>query len=155
MKTYIIRSVKYFIALCVLYVLCVSLMKQSQLTYGEYLQLMFATWRGYALVGVTVLLALTYPYFGFIKREVDANFEEDRSQIISAFSVNGFDLIEETQGKMVFRASGLKRITMLFEDKIEVEENGATILMSGLRREAVKVILRMNTYITNKRRANA
>lgn len=81
MKRYLIRSLKYFAALCVL---CMAIMAlnlttgMASLSLEETLYVMFHTPRGLLLPAVIVLLAAFYPRFGFIVRRVEGDVEEHR-----------------------------------------------------------------------------
>lgn len=157
MKRYVIRSIKYLLALCVLYVVIVFLSCKSSsypISFGEYLSLLLNSTKGYILIVATILLAAFYPLFGYVNREVEASIEKDSEQIINAFSSYGFILKSNASGRMVFRASGLDRLTMLFEDEITVIEKGNSVLISGLRRKAVKIALRLDGYMYHKNIGN-
>lgn len=153
---YFIRSVKYFAALCVLYWALVWLSASTSafpITNMQYLQLMFSTWRGWMLIVATVLLAATYPRFGFVTKRVECCIDHDREQIENAFRIGGYELKSQTDDEMTFRAtSPLNRLTMLFEDEIKVKQWAGWVEISGLRRTTVKIAMRLDSYITNKRR---
>ena len=53
-----------------------------------------------------------------------------------------------------FRASGLQRLTLLFEDDVTVEQQGEQIVISGHRRTVVRAVIRLEGYLVNKRRGN-
>ncbi|MBQ0080154.1 MAG: hypothetical protein KBS95_01195 [Alistipes sp.] len=157
MKRYIIRSVKYLLALCVLYVTIVYLSCKTSsypISFTEYLSLLLSTTKGHILVAATILLSAFYPYFGYVKREVEASLNSDSEQIIRAFSSYGFCLVEQSDKHMVFRATGLDRLTMLFEDEISVTPKNGGVLISGLRRKAVKIAIRLEGYMYHKNLSN-
>lgn len=65
---YLIRSVKYFIALCVLYLIIMALMlltNTSVLTPSETFSALVRSTRGQVLIVAVVLLSALYPKFGF------------------------------------------------------------------------------------------
>ena len=69
---YLIRSVKYFIALCVLYLIIMALMlltNTSVLTPSETFSALVRSTRGQVLIVAVVLLSALYPKFGFIRRQ--------------------------------------------------------------------------------------
>ena len=72
MKRYLIRSLKYFVALCVLCagIMALNRMMGSALDIRQTLYVMFHTTRGMLLPAVIVVLAALYPKFGFIVRKV-------------------------------------------------------------------------------------
>ena len=123
MKRYLIRSLKYFAALCVL---CMAIMAlnlttgMASLSLEETLYVMFHTPRGLLLPAVIVLLAAFYPRFGFIVRRVEGDVEEHREQIVNAFRSAGFELRREEDDALFFRAKGpLHRLLLLGEDEAQ------------------------------------
>ena len=156
MKRYFIRSVKYLIALVVLYVGLMAVMHYSQhspITFAQRWQLMFEQWNGWGMVIVSILLAATYPFFGYTKRSFEGDIVADREQLNTAAKFVGLELVSESGNELLYRAKGLRRVTMLFEDDIVVRQNGTQLEVEGLRRVAVRFAFDVERYITNKRRA--
>ena len=151
MKRYLIRSLKYFAALCVL---CMAIMAlnlttgMASLSLEETLYVMFHTPRGLLLPAVIVLLAAFYPRFGFIVRRVEGDVEEHREQIVNAFRSAGFELRREEDDALFFRAKGpLHRLLLLGEDEIKVSQYGQWIELEGIRRGVARVIYRLDSHI--------
>ena len=151
MKRYLIRSLKYFAALCVL---CMAIMAlnlttgMASLSLEETLYVMFHTPRGLMLPAVIVLLAAFYPLFGFIVRRVEGDVEEHREQIVNAFRSAGFELRREEDDALFFRAKGpLHRLLLLGEDEIKVSQYGQWIELEGIRRGVARVIYRLDSHI--------
>lgn len=148
---YLIRSLKYFVALCVLCVIMMGLMLltgTSQLTAEETIYLMFHSDR-FVLLGVAmVVLAAAYPRFGFITRRVEGDVEQHRTQINNALHTAGFRLVKEEDGVLYFRGDGvLKRLSLLFEDEISVRQYGQWIEIEGIRRGVAKAWYLLDSYI--------
>ncbi|MBR1994647.1 MAG: hypothetical protein IJ990_03805 [Alistipes sp.] len=156
---YLIRSVKYFCAMCVLCVvlmLAMLLTGTSQLTAEETIYLMFHSDRFLLLGLAVVILSATYPRFGFIKREVEGDVAGHRQQIDTAFQAAGFRFVREEQGKLIYRGEGLmRRLTLLFEDEICVSQQGKMIQIEGIRRGVARVVYRLDSYIQMVRRDEA
>lgn len=79
---YLIRSVKYFIALCVLYLIIMALMlltNTSVLTPSETFSALVHSTRGQVLIVAVVLLSALYPKFGFIRRQEIGSPQEPRA----------------------------------------------------------------------------
>ena len=155
MKKYFIRSVKYLVALVVLYVGLMAVMHYSQhspITFAQRWQLMFQQWNGWGMVVVSILLAATYPFFGYTKRSFEGSILTDREQLDTAARFVGLELVSASEGELLYRAKGLRRVTMLFEDDIIVRQNGTQVEVEGLRRVAVRLAFDAERYITNKRR---
>ncbi|MBE6207282.1 MAG: hypothetical protein E7132_01260 [Rikenellaceae bacterium] len=148
---YLIRSLKYFVALCVLCVVLMALMiltGSSNLTAEETIYLMFHSDR-FVLLGVAmVVLAAAYPRFGFITRRVEGDVEQHRTQINNALHTAGFRLVKEEDGVLFFRGDGLlKRLSLLFEDEISVRQYGQWIEIEGIRRGVAKAWYLLDSYI--------
>ena len=155
MKRYFIRSVKYLIALVILYVGLMAVMHYSQhspITFAQRWQLMFEQWNGWGMVIVSILLAATYPFFGYTKRSFEGNIVADREQLSIAATLAGLELVSASDTELRYRARGLRRVTMLFEDEVIVRQSGNQIEVEGLRRVAVRMAFDAERYITNKRR---
>ena len=156
MKRYIVRSVKYLVALVVLYVGLMAVMHYSQhspITFAQRWQLMFEQWNGWGMVVVSILLAATYPFFGYTKRSFEGSIVADRQQLDMAAKFVGLELVSENGTELLYRAKGLRRVTMLFEDDVVARQIGTQIEVEGLRRVAVRMAFDAERYITNKRRA--
>ena len=158
MKKYLLRSVKYFIALCVLYVAMMALMHYSEhsvVTFAQRWELLFSTWRGCGMVVVTILLAATYPFFGFAKRGFEGSIVADREEFTMAAEVSGLELVKATDTELLYRAKGLRRLMKLYEDDVVVRQNGTQIEVEGLRSLAVRFAFDAERFITNKHRREA
>ena len=154
---YWIRSAKYLLAFCVLYVGMLWVMHQLQNPFGwtfqQRWQLMFENdWRGVGMIVASIVLALTYPFFGYAKRRISGSIVIDRQQLDHAADFTGLSLVSESENELVYRAKGLRRLVMLFEDEVKVRQVGDEVEIKGLRRVAVRMAIDAERYITNKRR---
>ena len=98
---YFIRSLKYFVALCVICVAILALMLAtgtSALTLDQTVYVMFHTSRYATLFAAIVVLAALYPRFGFVVRKVEGDVEENREQIITPSSRQAFRCAERKTG---------------------------------------------------------
>ena len=146
---YLIRAVKYFLMFCVLYLgvvwLSVMTTQGMDVSVWDYVAATLATQRGKMLVAAVVLLSAAYPRFGFVTRRVEWDMEQGADRLLELFAAAGFQLKSKSEGKMVFAASNiLDRLVMLFEDEIEVEQQGNEIVVSGIRRGVAKIVYRLN-----------
>ena len=114
---------------------------------------MFEQWNGWGMIIVSILLAATYPFFGYTKRSFVGDIVADREQLDTAARLVGLELVSTTDNELLYRAKGLRRVTMLFEDDIIVRQNGTQIEVEGLRRVSVRMAFDAERYITNKRRS--
>lgn len=153
---YFIRSVKYFLSLCVLCIALMALMLvtgNSALSLDDTLYAMFHTDRYAMLLGAMIVLAAVYPKFGFVVRKVEGDVEQNREQIINALRTSGFSLRSEADGVMTFRADGfMQKIMLLGEDEIKVSQYEQWIAVDGIRRGVARVIYRLDSYIAMNNR---
>lgn len=144
---YLIRAVKYLLAFCVIYLAVVWLslktMRGMDVSVMDYVVATLQTTRGQLLMAAVVVLSALYPRFGFMTRRVECDMEEERDSLLANMALAGYTLREESEGRMVFRATSiLDRIVMLFEDEIVVEQYAQWINITGIRRGVAKVMYR-------------
>lgn len=155
MKKYLIRSLKYFAALCVLYVafmFAMNRMGATMLTLADDWAILVGTSRGWMMIAAAVVMSAIYPKLSFITRRVEGDMTENRAQIFAAFEAAGYALVHEEESRLVFRAGHVSRLFYLWEDEIAVEQYGQWIEISGIRRAVVRTAIRLEGYINNKRR---
>ena len=153
---YFVRSIKFLVSLIVLYVAAVAIMSAigaSMLSARDTIFVMFQTTRGQLLVAAIVIWAAIYPKVGYIKREVPADFDADKEQIVTAFVVTGYELVSESANEMRFRASNIfRRLRLLFEDEVVVRRcESGDIEVDGVRRTVAYAMLRLKSYLEHKR----
>ena len=154
---YAVRSLKYLLFICVLYVALMWLSSIS--TYGgavdtmTLLKAQLTSDRGLMIVVAFVALALFYPKFGYVRRVIaGADIETDRVRIDNAMQLYGFKFEEVRDDALVYRADGVvRRVILLFEDEILVRRVEGGIEVEGKRRQAVRIIFQLSAYIDNKR----
>lgn len=148
---YLVRSVKYFCALCVLCIALMGLMLAtgtSALSLDDTLYAMLHTDRYLMLFAAIVVLSALYPRFGFVVRKVEGDVELNREQILNAFRAAGFSLRSEEDGVMTFRADNfMQKLMLLGEDEIKVSQYGQWITLDGIRRGVARVQYRLESYI--------
>ena len=72
---------------------------------------------------------------------------------MTAFETSGFGLAAEENGAMIFRAGNpLRRLLLLFEDEVRVEQYGQWVEITGIRRAVARAAYRLEWYMDNKRR---
>ena len=153
---YLIRSVKFLVALLVLYVAAVwlmSVMGASMLSVRDTIFVMFQTLRGQLLVAAIVVWVAIYPKVGYVKRECVADFDADKEQITTAFVGSGYELVAQDENEVRYRASNiLSRLRLLFEDEVVVRRvESGNIEIEGVRRTVALVMMRLNGYLAHKR----
>ncbi|MFI3318652.1 MAG: hypothetical protein SNH88_05650 [Rikenellaceae bacterium] len=148
---YLLRAIKYFLSLTLLYVVAVSIFSAlglSLLTPAESFQIMVSTDRGLIMIAMVVALSALYPRFGFIKRRLKGDTKRHREAIISAFALSGFALKSEGEGEMIFGGENLqRRLTMIFDDEITLKQVGEELEIEGIRRGVSYVAYRLASKI--------
>lgn len=153
---YVICAVKYFIAFCVLFVAITWLSMLAQpiegYTVWDVIESTLRSEIGMWLMVAAVVLSASYPRFGFLTRRVEGFIEEDKAEVKKAFALTGYRLESEEDGEMRFRAESIvKRFFALFEDEIVVSQYGQWIIIKGNRRQAARVIYRLEMLLEQKR----
>lgn len=106
------------------------------------------------LLCAVALWAAIYPAVSFVARRVEADLTTDRERVENAFIRSGYELVRiEAGGRMVFRASNpFRRLRLLLEDEITVEQYGQWVVLTGIRRSVAEVEMRLSTYMQNVKR---
>lgn len=155
MNRYLIRAVKYFLWLTVLFVVIFMLLNMTgtaNAEAGQGFKALLNSSRGITMLVVIVVLSALYPRFGFVSRIVNADLHRNREAIVRAFSDSGFTLASEDGEHMSFKASMPgKKAMMLWEDTIVVTAVAdGRVNIEGLRKEAVKAEFRLNSFVRNE-----
>ena len=154
---YFVRSLKYLVLLALLYVGLVWLNHLLGAAPGvsPWLQIkaqLFSD-QGRVMVGVFFVLAALYPRFGFVRRRVAGyDAERDDVRLHNAMQLFGFRHVGERDGRQIFRAEGyVKRLSLMWEDEIEVYTEGDAVVLCGLRRTVVRIAYQLEAYLKNSR----
>ena len=108
-----VRSLKYLLFLCVLYVGLVWLISLTDPSAGSVkVQLMaqLTSGNGVWMIVAFVALAAFYPLFGFMRSRIDGfEAERDTVRLDNAMQLYGFKLVEQHDGVRVYRATSFGR----------------------------------------------
>lgn len=157
MMRYLIRAIKYLLLLSALYVALVWAMyllgAEPQIDPWLQIEAHLRADIGKKMVVVFVILAALYPRFGFMRKRIECYTpERDKERLQNAMAVFGYKLAESHDGVDVYRAEGVvKRITLLWEDRIEVRIEDGALEMKGIRRMVARIAYQLETYIRNSR----
>lgn len=151
-----VRSLKYLLFLCVFYVGLVWLMSIIEPSAGDVraqLTLQFKSGNGVWMLIAFVALAAFYPLFGFMRSRIEGfETERDTVRLDNAMQLYGFKLVEQRDGVRVYRATSfLRRLTLMFEDRIEVREADGGIELVGIRRMVSRIAYQLSAYLRNSR----
>lgn len=150
MKRYPIRAAKYAVYLTLLFFILFALMRAFGSSSS--MSILWTTSRGLMFLGVVIVFALLYPFFGFTKKRLTFNAASRVDDVERVMAMCGFKRIEtETRGPgdMLFAAaSTAKKVILMWEDQIEITTDADGIsYIEGNRKEAVRAAFRMGTYI--------
>ena len=150
MKRYPIRAAKYAVYLIILFFILFAVMRA--VGSSSPMSVLWTTSRGLMFLGVVIVFALLYPFFGFTRKRLTFDAASRVEDVERVMAMCGFKRVEaETHGAndMVFEAnSKAKKVTMMWEDRIEITTDaGGVSYIEGNRKEAVRAAFRMGTYI--------
>lgn len=154
---YFVRALKYFIYLVVLLVGLVWIMTllDDNIAMGlwEYIGYKFSSEGGAVMIVALVALSALYPLFGYMRKSVaQCSLEEDKLRIHNAMLVYGYKYVGECDGAQIYRSMGiLRRLTLRFEDKIELRQVGDAVEFYGLRSQVARVTYQLQGYLNSKR----
>lgn len=153
---YLLRSLKYLVTLCVLYVALVFLMnlvEPSPLTLWQLLVAQLSSDRGLLMIVGFVVLAALYPMFGFMRSRIDdCDIVADRVRIDNAMRLFGFSIEQQYDDRLIYRAEGLlRRLVYIFEDRIELRKVDGGVELRGVRRAVARVAFQLKAYLNNRR----
>lgn len=157
MMRYLIRAIKYLLLLSALYVALVWAMyligAEPQIDPWLQIEAHLRADIGKKMVVVFVILAALYPRFGFMRKRIEGyRPERDKERLQNAMAVFGYKLAESHDGVDVYRAEGVvKRLTLLWEDRIEVRVEDGALELKGIRRMVARIAYQLETYIRNSR----
>lgn len=157
MMRYLIRAIKYLLLLSALYVALVWAMyligAEPQIDPWLQIEAHLRADIGKKMVVVFVILAALYPRFGFMRKRIEGyRPERDKERLQNAMAVFGYKLAESHDGVDVYRAEGVvKRLTLLWEDRIEVRIEDGALELKGIRRMVARIAYQLETYIRNSR----
>ena len=151
---YAIRSVKYFIYLGCFLVLVLFILSRLGMVEWD-VNAMFedgmqSVWK---IVIMLAAISFIYPYVGFQRRMamVNGSWEERRDEIVAVFEEKGYKLVRETEEGGVFRRrSFISRLTRMLEDEIVVTQAFGAFELEGLRKDIVRISLRLEDQLAEK-----
>ena len=149
MKLYIVRSLKYIVKMAVVIGAALFIMHLTgtlNVPGEDIMKTLFLSRNGMLLVGLLLLLALSYPKLSFAKVEVRAEMGANRKAIVEAFAAYGYAPVKEDGGMMVFRAESVaKRLLNQWDDAVTVTAtDGGHIELEGLKKVVGRVESRLS-----------
>ena len=153
MGLYVTRALKYLVRMTVIIGLIFVVLAAFGLleTRGmTFFQALFMSWRGMVIIGLLVVLAIAYPKISFTTTSIRGSLAEHRDDVVNAFAVYGYSLVQEDETGMIFRAnSTLRRVLWQFDDPVRVWQKDKSIEVEGLKKIVPRVELRLRSYLNN------
>ncbi len=153
---YFLRSVKYLVRLVVLLALIFWLMQLSGTSNLEvsggvmaFIKSFFATQRGLLFSGALLVWCAIYPSVEFRRRNLNYDLAARREAIVKALAAGRMRLVEDEEGRMVFRSESLVRtIWWLGDDAVTITRSPeGGIDVEGPRRFVMEAEHRIPNYI--------
>lgn len=153
---YFIRSVKYFIYIVVIFLILVNIIfytSQRQPGVDNFMDL-FRGGTQWQMLALFIAFSAIYPLLGYYNRKIDTNgnFADKKQDIIKYMTDSGrFLLTDDSNGKLTFRIrSPFVKFMRLYEDAIVIDYTDNPIIISGLRKEVVRHIQKIENIIMNE-----
>jgi len=148
---YLIRAAKYFVLLIVLVVVLYALsyyFEQTPMSVEEYIAMLRNDSRSKWMLPVFAVLALAYPAFGYMTRSLPISLEKNRAGVDAAMAACDYAPSGEREGVLLYRATSAgRRMRTLWEDELEVWQEGDRTIIRGHRAAVVQVIYRSEIYM--------
>lgn len=144
---YLIRAAKYFAYLIILFLVLYGILIAVGYSSWSTLVTVWSSNRIWMLVIAFVGLPLLYPFFGFVTREVRGNLETNRDVINKVLALNGYTVVSEDNGRIICRARGVKKVSLLFEDMLTITADDNYLKIEGPRKEVVRMEFRLRSFM--------
>ncbi|MDR1343483.1 MAG: hypothetical protein LBK18_09570 [Prevotellaceae bacterium] len=154
-RRYPIRAVKqvayFYIFFMLLYIILHVVSGKSLTTMPDFSTLFTPR----LLIGLA-LLGVCYPFIGFLSVKEplpEGGMERHEHPLREVMSRSDYKLVKSESTKLVFRAySPMRRVLTMFEDDITMElKDDDTLVISGLRKEVLRIRLRVSDYVRSTR----
>ena len=102
---YLRRALKYFLQICVLFVVIIGALMLTGLVSKDVAVAFQKGWTSIGYIAVIFLvMSFAYPFFGYGKRKIRANGEpaEHRKSILEAMDTRGYKLVSDKDGEYRF-----------------------------------------------------
>ena len=144
MMKYLRRALKYFLQICVLFVVIIGALMLTGMVSKDVAVAFQKGWTsiGY-IAGIFLVMSFAYPFFGYGKRRIRAAGEpaEHRENILEAMDVRGYKLVSEKDGEYRFcLKSPVARFFRIFEDAVTITPVLGGFEAEGLIRDLARVV---------------
>ncbi len=150
---YLVRACKQFISFFAILaiVVCVVILITPEYSFDNIFLSeaeggMFKDGAFYKIAALFLLISAIYPAYSYVKKEVfvTGGFEPNKDKIIRVFAERGYEMTAEDSEKVTFRLrSPFSRFMRLFEDTITITKDESPLILSGLRKEIMRLATRI------------
>ena len=141
---YIVRAVKYFIYICVLVTIILSVLVLAHFVSSDINVMFKEGWKSVAKIALVFAgIAAIYPLFGYRKLLAGVLGELGglRDGVVKCMEERGYRLESEDGETMKFRSrSVLNRIFRVWEDRITVTKTLGGFEVEGLSRDVARIV---------------
>lgn len=148
---YLIRAAKYFLSLCVLSVVLVTVLYALGMAAGtpqEMLRMLAYTPKGWVFLAAIVFFSALWPRIGYTTVRLEGDLQTDRPRIDEAFRTEGYEAAGVRDSRLIYRATRLwRRIGLRFDDAVSLQQQGSWIEMEGARKAVVRIGTRLESTL--------
>ena len=141
---YIVRAVKYFIYICVLVTIILSVLVLAHFVSSDINVMFKEGWKSVAKIALVFAgIAAIYPLFGYRKLLAGVLGELGglRDGVVKCMEERGYRLESEDGETMKFRSrSVLNRIFRVWEDRITITKTLGGFDVEGLSRDVARIV---------------
>ena len=141
---YIVRAVKYFIYICVLVTIILSVLVLAHFVSSDINVMFKEGWKSVAKIALVFAgIAAIYPLFGYRKLLAGVLGELGglRDDVVKCMEERGYRLESEDGETMKFRSrSVLNRIFRVWEDRITITKTLGGFEVEGLSRDVARIV---------------
>lgn len=151
MKKYLLRSLRYFTYMIVLWCLIFVVMfatKTTAFSFETLVQL-FTSLNGILLITLVVVVSLAYPKFGYTIKTIPRITR--KKELIDQLKQSGMVLHSEKANVYVFQyASFFRRLMIRFDDRVVIVFENDHTLIEGNKVPVSRVLFRIESLIENE-----
>lgn len=143
---YAIRSLKYFVYICLLLAVIVAALVALDIVEAD-IDKMFRHGSNsiWMMAGMFAVISCIYPLFGYTKRQVyvqGLDIESLKGPAVKFMEEKGYEVERQTNGELTFRQKKISaKITRMWEDRITINEKDGGIWAEGLRKDVVRLVM--------------
>lgn len=152
--TYLRRAVKYFIQLCLIFVLIIGALMLTGMVPTDVTAAFRNGWQSlWMILGLFAVMSATYPFFGYGKRNVRATGDPSElwPDVEHAMELREYVPAGETPegGRRYRLKSGVARAARLWEDSVTLTPQLGGFQAEGLVRDLARVVMTLHQSLND------